>query len=515
MTASALNSTAFVPPGPRGPNAAALGLGGVAGFEALLAALTPQPGQPQSDAAAATTTPGLPTPTLANLPAALTDGAASEIDADSASSESLQTETATDADPLIAVEAPVLPVPAPATPVGAAPTSAVDPNAAPAHGRDKAKGSAAAPALLNANPNARLAEKAGLQAETADDDAAFVDAPQMPTPAHGPVATAAPPKAQTAAQPTASLVLPTPNAADAAVDAAAPPIPLAKADADLDVEASAIPTPATDRAASQVSTLGAQTPPRGDVPSPLRSSRAERRGMTEEVAPSADAKPAAGAARPAAAVDPAARAAAAAANAGTEAAAATAETVTAESDSMIDGADAAPAVEARAASHTESSGAPTTQASVRGSPETVANLAAQIVRKLEGRSTRFDVELNPEGLGKVDVRIEIGAQGRMTAALVFDNGQAAQDLKARAAELQRALEQAGFDLTGGLTFDVAHDRGQGRQQQAWQEAQGDLGKSFRGEAFRAALETAGDADVAAQGALRLRRGVNAGLDVRI
>src|SRR5204862_4666433 len=39
---------------------------------------------------------------------------------------------------------------------------------------------------------------------------------------------------------------------------------------------------------------------------------------------------------------------------------------------------------------------------------TVAHLAEQIVSKSEGKATRFDVQLDPAGLGKVDVRIEIG-----------------------------------------------------------------------------------------------------------
>ncbi|MDZ4374424.1 MAG: flagellar hook-length control protein FliK, partial [Phenylobacterium sp.] len=192
-----------------------------------------------------------------------------------------------------------------------------------------------------------------------------------------------------------------------------------------------------------------------------------------------------------------------------------AEAAALDAGPAVETSDSTPAVEARAASHTESSSAtPSTTAPVRGSPETVAALAAQIIKKLEGRSTRFDVELNPDGLGKVDVRIEIGAQGRMTASLTFDNAQAAQDLKARANDLQRAMEQAGFDMSGGFSFDLAQDHG--RQHQGWQDARPEMSDSFRGKAFRAALETAGDAaDAAAQGALQLRRGVNAGLDLRI
>src|SRR5258708_6592975 len=108
---------------------------------------------------------------------------------------------------------------------------------------------------------------------------------------------------------------------------------------------------------------------------------------------------------------------------------------------------------------------PAAAVAVRGAPQTVANLAAQIAKKLDGRSTRFDVQLDPAGLGKVDVRVEIGGDGKMSASMAFDNPQAAAELKSRAGELQRALEQSGFDLSGGLSFDVASDSGHGRQAQ--------------------------------------------------
>jgi Meckel syndrome type 1 protein len=151
---------------------------------------------------------------------------------------------------------------------------------------------------------------------------------------------------------------------------------------------------------------------------------------------------------------------------------------------------------------------------VRGSPETIANLAAQIVKKLESKSSRFDLELTPAGLGKVDVRVEIGAEGRLTAAMTFDSHHAAADLKARANDLQRALEQAGFDLSGGISFDVADNGGQGRQ--AWNDGQDQSGQGFRGQAFQTALTTAGDAaEAALSGALRLRQGVTTGVDLRI
>lgn len=154
---------------------------------------------------------------------------------------------------------------------------------------------------------------------------------------------------------------------------------------------------------------------------------------------------------------------------------------------------------------------------VRGSPETVASLAAQIVKKLDGRTTRFDVALSPGDLGRVDVRIEIGAHGRLTASMSFENPQAAAELRGRAGELQSALEQAGFDMSGGMSFDVAGDpnQSQANQNQTGQSTS-DGGGQARGRAFQAALDTAsGSADAALSSALAYRARPAAGVDIRI
>ncbi|WP_304175536.1 flagellar hook-length control protein FliK [Phenylobacterium aquaticum] len=171
---------------------------------------------------------------------------------------------------------------------------------------------------------------------------------------------------------------------------------------------------------------------------------------------------------------------------------------------------AAPALAAEQATGTSRATVP-----VRGSPETVASLAAQIVKKLDGRTTRFDVELNPADLGRVDVRIEIGAHGRLTASMSFENPQAAAELRGRADELTKALEQAGFDMSGGMSFDVAGDRGQANQNQTGQSTS-DGGGQARGRAFQAALDTAsGSADAALSSALAYRTRPAAGVDIRI
>ena len=73
--------------------------------------------------------------------------------------------------------------------------------------------------------------------------------------------------------------------------------------------------------------------------------------------------------------------------------------------------------------------------------------AIDMARKLEGRSTRFDMVLTPEDLGRVDVSLEIGSDGQLAARLAFDNPAAAAELRGRADELRRQLQDAGFQLS--------------------------------------------------------------------
>ncbi|WP_404415665.1 flagellar hook-length control protein FliK [Brevundimonas vesicularis] len=84
----------------------------------------------------------------------------------------------------------------------------------------------------------------------------------------------------------------------------------------------------------------------------------------------------------------------------------------------------------------------------RATVETTAQLASQIARRLDSRSTRFDMVLTPEDLGRVDVSLEIGKDGQLSARLAFDNPAAAADLKGRADELRRQLQDAGFQVAG-------------------------------------------------------------------
>ncbi|MFT4956365.1 MAG: flagellar hook-length control protein FliK [Brevundimonas sp.] len=110
----------------------------------------------------------------------------------------------------------------------------------------------------------------------------------------------------------------------------------------------------------------------------------------------------------------------------------------------------------------------------RASAETTAMLSAQIVRRLEARSTRFDMVLTPEDLGRVDVRMEVDSDGQLTARLAFDNPAAAAELRGRADELRRQLEAAGFQMAeGSLEFA---ERDGGRRDQPFDQR----GRAFNG-----------------------------------
>lgn len=109
----------------------------------------------------------------------------------------------------------------------------------------------------------------------------------------------------------------------------------------------------------------------------------------------------------------------------------------------------------------------------RATIDATAQIAAQILRKLEGRSTRFEMALTPDDLGRVDVKLDIDSEGRLAARLAFDNPAAATDLRGRADQLRRELEDAGFHLaddafefterdSNSSSFDRGQDTRQGQ-----------------------------------------------------
>ena len=165
---------------------------------------------------------------------------------------------------------------------------------------------------------------------------------------------------------------------------------------------------------------------------------------------------------------------------------------------------ALPAVAPQGRSADSAGATPVASAPVRGAPETVARLAAGMIDRLEARSGRFDLQLDPLGMGSVDVRVQIGADGQLTASLGFESAKAAADLRGRADELRQSLEQAGFTVADdGLSFDFT---GQGQGQQ--DRPAPDLADSRRGGAAFARALVAQEAPPVVSTRFRTVRGLD-------
>jgi flagellar hook-length control protein FliK len=174
----------------------------------------------------------------------------------------------------------------------------------------------------------------------------------------------------------------------------------------------------------------------------------------------------------------------------------------------------APAAQAPAAS----AAAAAAPAGARGAPETVAALSAEIIKKAGDKATRFDVTLTPDNLGKVDVRIEIGRDGAMTASMKFDTVHAAQELRGKASELRQALADAGFTVSdNGLSFDVSsQNSGQNSNPFLAFQDFGDQGqRAFSGRAFQSALNGEEDILITPELLPGLKTTADSGLDIRI
>lgn len=182
------------------------------------------------------------------------------------------------------------------------------------------------------------------------------------------------------------------------------------------------------------------------------------------------------------------------------------------SDQAQAAAPASPQASDPGATGALASAAPTAGAQAPSQPtavtgQTVSRLAAGIVQNVKAKSSRFQLALEPAGLGRVDISVRIGADGALSATLNFNSTQAADALKAHAGELRMALEQAGFNLGGSdLSFMTGNS---GQQQQ-----DGSQGQSTARPSFASAITT--EPKAAPSAAISQTVGASAdGLDIRI
>jgi flagellar hook-length control protein FliK len=109
-----------------------------------------------------------------------------------------------------------------------------------------------------------------------------------------------------------------------------------------------------------------------------------------------------------------------------------------------------------ASAHTHETGAD--QIAARATPA-AQQVAREIVRRFEGGSTRFELRLDPPELGRVEVRLDVSRDHRVTAVIAADSPQALTELVRHARELEQMLQGAGLELgDNGLSFDLRQSR---------------------------------------------------------
>lgn len=120
-----------------------------------------------------------------------------------------------------------------------------------------------------------------------------------------------------------------------------------------------------------------------------------------------------------------------------------------------------------------------TDAGAHRAAPAAAQVAREIIRRFDGGATSFELRLDPPELGRVEVRMEVSRDHRVTAVIAADSPQALTELARHARELEAQLQSAGLQLSdSGLSFDLR------------QGARGDDAQESEGAANRGGGETA-------------------------
>ncbi|MGX6648503.1 flagellar hook-length control protein FliK [Maricaulaceae bacterium MS644] len=92
----------------------------------------------------------------------------------------------------------------------------------------------------------------------------------------------------------------------------------------------------------------------------------------------------------------------------------------------------------------------------RFTPHTIQHLAARVAHTAADGGRRFDIRLDPAELGRVRVRLEMGADNSVRAVLSAERADTLAELQRTSRDLVRALEDAGLDLAeNGLEFSLS------------------------------------------------------------
>ncbi len=93
-------------------------------------------------------------------------------------------------------------------------------------------------------------------------------------------------------------------------------------------------------------------------------------------------------------------------------------------------------------------------------------VAVQVKQGIEKGETNINVRLRPMELGRVDVRIEVAADGRTTLAVVADNRDTLELLQRDSRSLEKAFAELGMEMSEeGMSFDLQEQFAGDQQEQ--------------------------------------------------
>jgi flagellar hook-length control protein FliK len=85
----------------------------------------------------------------------------------------------------------------------------------------------------------------------------------------------------------------------------------------------------------------------------------------------------------------------------------------------------------------------------------LSGLALEIAVTAKSGKSRFEIRLDPAELGRIDVRIDVDRNGHVTSHLMVEKPETLSMLRQDAPQLQRALDDAGFNTgNSGLQFSL-------------------------------------------------------------
>jgi len=128
-------------------------------------------------------------------------------------------------------------------------------------------------------------------------------------------------------------------------------------------------------------------------------------------------------------------------------------------DGAVDGESSADPALIETSSSSKSS-APAAAAQARSLPNGAAaaltnQVAFKLLERFDGKTSKFEIRLDPAELGKVNVKIEVDGDGRIQAVLAAQDSSAADALNRNLRQLENALTQAGLSLDeNGLRVEI-------------------------------------------------------------